>query len=97
MSDPAKVIEFIPSGRGKAQCKPDPRYPKGIALDTTLGVGGPHCVITLPYPAPECGLWDVYCNHCDFRIMVTAAGRPDDPISIKVACFTKGKEETAYA
>lgn len=80
-------VTFMPSGRGKAQCSPDPDYPNGKSLD--IAAGGPSCMFDLPYPAPECGAFVVQCDTCEMRIAVTAAGRPDDPVSIKVPCQRK--------
>lgn len=79
-------IEFTPSGRGKAQCAPDPKYPHGIALDGTQSAGKT-CKVELPYPAPECGMWRIDCDECSMSIIVTAAGRADDPISVKMSCL----------
>jgi len=78
-------VEFRPSGRGKAQCVPNPEYPNGIALDVSKP-GAPSCLVELPYPAPECGAWIVRCKECAMSVAVTAAGRPDDPISLKMEC-----------
>lgn len=33
-----KSIEFIPSGRGKARCAPDPAYPDGKAIQAVAGI-----------------------------------------------------------
>lgn len=84
-------ISFLPSGRGKARCEPNPAYPNGIAVDLTAGqVNVPQsCEVDLPYPAPECGTWLVVCGLCKISIAVTAAGRPDDPISVKIPCKWK--------
>lgn len=80
-------IVFKPSGRGKAQCPPNPQYPDGIAID---GAGaGPACKVSLPYPAPECGMWMVECDECPLTIGISAAGRADDPISVRIACRRK--------
>ena len=81
-------IEFQPSGRGKAQCAPNPAYPAGVAIDGS-SLGAPSCTAILPYPAPECGYWFVSCDECPFTLMVSAAGRPDDPISVRVPCQRK--------
>jgi len=86
----SKLIDFVPSGRGKAQCPPDPNYPNGIAFDLTKSLKAASCLIELPYPAPECGLWRVECEECSMSLAVTAAGRPDDPISVKISCREKG-------
>jgi hypothetical protein len=79
------TIEFKASGRGKAQCPPNPDFPHGIALDATTS-GGPNCTVRLPYPAPECGMWVIHCKECPTSVAVTAVGRVDDPISIKMEC-----------
>lgn len=88
MSD--KIVKFEPSGRGKAQCEPDPRYPNGIALPKPpANVCPDTCFIELPYPAPECGIFLATCNTCRNVIAITAAGRPDDPISFYMPCLRK--------
>lgn len=84
-------ITFIKSGRGKAQCPPDPAYPNGIALRPEAKPGTELCHINLPYPAPECGMWSVTCDRCQMNVLITAAGRPDDPISVLLPCNMEGK------
>lgn len=79
------TVEFKPSGRGNARCEPDPNYPNGIAIDGAPN-GEKYCFVELPYPAPECGLWMIHCRECKICVMVTAAGRSDDPISIRIPC-----------
>lgn len=81
-------IAFVKSGRGKAQCAPNPDYPNGIAIKINET---PKCEAVLPYPAPECGHWKIECCLCRTTVAVTAAGRPDDPISIEIPCQFKGK------
>jgi len=76
-------ITFHASGRGKAQCPPDPDYPSGKIINVGKT---PNCVVKLPYPAPECGHFEVRCNTCSSSVVITAAGRPDDPISVTVPC-----------
>ena len=79
------------------KCPPDPAYPHG--RDVFMPPGGvPACSATLPYPAPRCGLWFVRCGKCGISVGITAAGRPDDPRSIRVPCqlgatgeFLRGK------
>lgn len=85
MSDTAKLVKWAPSGRGKAQCAPNPHYPDGIAIDATEP-GEKSCFVELPYPAPECGTWIISCSKCQMHVHITAAGRPDDPISVRIAC-----------
>ena len=79
---------FIASGRGKAQCASDPDYPNGKDIDCTGG-RQPSCKVDLPYPAPECGHFLVTCEACQLRVVITAAGRPDDPKSITIPCQTQ--------
>jgi len=79
-----KVV-FCPSGRGKARCPPDPAYPNGKKIDLEIQ---PNCEVQLPYPAPECGQFVITCNDCKAAVIATAAGRPDDPVSITVPCDT---------
>jgi hypothetical protein len=80
-----KSIEFIPSGRGKPQCAPNPRYPHGMAVPAPAGCTR-SCHVDLPYPAPECGMYIVRCSTCGFSAAITAAGRPDDAVSVELPC-----------
>lgn len=80
-------VQFQPSGRGQAQCEPDPNYPHGKAVDG-MQKGQPGCTVTLPYPAPECGFYLVACKLCQLTVCITAAGRADDPTTVKVPCKT---------
>ena len=77
-------IRFVPSGRGKAQCEPNPEYPNGIDVD--ICEGKPGCVFDLRYPAPECGHFEVVCDLCKIGVGVSAAGRSDDPRTVKIPC-----------
>lgn len=85
MSIQKHVVSFRSNGRGRAQCAPNPKYPNGIDIDAT-SPGDRSCLVSLPYPAPECGLVVVECFHCDMNIALTAAGRVDDPRSIRIPC-----------
>jgi hypothetical protein len=80
-------VKFIPSGRGKAQCPPNPDYPNGVSMSTVADRKNLYCKIDLTYPAPECGMWSIKCKTCGFTVLVTAAGRPDDPVSLEVECL----------
>ena len=79
-------VTFQPSGRGKAQCDPDPDFPEGKHVILSAA-GVPTCEVDLPYPAPECGLLIVKCALCNLQVALTAAGRPDDPRSVRVPCL----------
>jgi len=72
------------SHRRKATCDADPEFPNGRVLDASQGAQS--CQTALPYPAPECGYHLVYCTTCHQRTAITAAGRPDDPRSIRIPC-----------
>jgi hypothetical protein len=74
---------WISRGRS-AQNEPDPAFPDGIEVDMSRGLK--HCALKLDYPAPHVGSWLVTCAKCEQRILVTAAGRRDDPRLIKLAC-----------
>jgi len=83
--NPIHDVIFRRSGRGPAQCPPNPDYPHGMDLDAA-GTAPASCTVKLPYPAPECGHFLVSCHGCGLSVGVTAAGRPDDPSSIKLPC-----------
>ena len=86
-------IEFIKSGRGKAQCPPNPDYPEGVTIHGEKK-GMPFCTTSVPYPAPECGHFSIVCTQCHIEVVVTTAGRPDDPRLIYIPCLTApGVEE----
>ena len=92
MTENKHRIQFVKSGRGKAQCAPDPDYPEGVVVDGALP-GAQACSVALPYPAPECGFHHVECLDCGRVVAVTAAGRPDDPRAVIIPC--KGKKPTS--
>lgn len=77
-------IRWVDSGR-EPVCKPDPAFPKGRDLDVSHEAAKT-CFATLPYPAPRCGYHVVICETCGFSAMVSTAGRPDDPRSVKLPC-----------
>ncbi len=88
------TVEFQKSGGGPAQCPPNPAFPNGVKLDCA-GPGRLACDVTLPYPAPECGLWRVSCSTCGLFVAVTAAGRTDDPTHVRIPCVVAGKQGRA--
>jgi hypothetical protein len=67
---------------------PDPLYPHGIDLD--MSDGQEACAIQLPYPARRCGWFHVKCLLCGTDAIITTAGRPDDPRSVKLRCKLRG-------
>ena len=74
-------VKFIASGRGKARCPSDSAHPDGIDIDATNGEEG--VWVDLPYPAPECGVFVITGSDIG-NVVITVAGRPDDPRRVKV-------------
>jgi hypothetical protein len=77
-------ITWTDLGR-EPRCKPDPRYPLGIDVDYSSG-RRQTCTAQLPYPARRCGFYEIACKRCGLNVLVTTAGRIDDPRSVKLAC-----------
>jgi hypothetical protein len=64
---------------------PNPAYPEGIDIpcaDPAL----PSCKMALPYPAKRIGQYVVECETCGITVIVTTAGRADDPRSVTLNC-----------
>lgn len=70
------------------RCAPNPAYPEGIDVDLSKG-HKVSCMVTLPYPAECCGAWLILCKVCQQNYVVTAAGRPDDPRTVRLPCEAK--------
>jgi hypothetical protein len=81
------TVIFSPSGRGKAKCKADENFPNGKIIEISKDNNAHK--IALPYPAPECGVWILKCETCNFAVGVTAAGRKDDPKQVNFICRCK--------
>ena len=64
--------------------KPNPKYPDGIDLDLSKN-SAVTCVVNLPYPARRIGHYVVECD-CGQSVLISTAGRRDDPRSVKLAC-----------
>ena len=77
-------VEWV-DGKRWPQCQPDPRYPEGIDIDSSDGSSA-SCMTPLPYPAPRVGKYVLHCMLCGQRVLITVAGRPDDPRSCRLAC-----------
>lgn len=77
-------IEWI-DGKREPVCKPDPAFPKGKDCDCSGGQL-PACKTDLPYPAKRCGMYYVECLICGTNVLITTAGRPDDPRSVTLPC-----------
>lgn len=79
-------VQWIDSGQ-EPRCAPDPRYPTGIDVDLTGGIGPPLvCRVELPYPARRCGAYRLKCLICGLEAMISTAGRADDPRSVTMPC-----------
>jgi hypothetical protein len=76
-------IHWIDRGE-KPRLQPNPLFPLGKDLDLSQGREG--CKDALPWPAPRIGYFVVECRRCGANAIITTAGRPDDPRSIKLAC-----------
>lgn len=63
----------------------NPYFPHGIDLDFA-GDKPPSCIVQLPYPAKRCGQYAIECRDCGLRVLVSTAGRADDPRSVRLAC-----------
>jgi hypothetical protein len=77
-------ITWIDHGR-EPRHPADPRYPDGVDVDLSNGAART-CRVALPYPAPRCGLYAISCGSCGRSVLVTVAGRRDDPRSVAIAC-----------
>lgn len=78
-------IRWVDNKR-EAQCPANPAFPDGIDITLPNPTGVKTCKAQLPYPAKRCGMYEIRCSKCGFSMMVTAAGRRDDPRSIEVPC-----------
>ena len=80
-------VTWHDAGR-EPKCAPDPAYPNGIDIDLSGRGALVTCKRDLPYPAKRCGQFFVYCETCGQNVVITTAGRPDDPRSVKLACMS---------
>lgn len=93
MSAKQFIIEWTDSGR-EPQCAPNPNYLNGIDVGAQRE-GEPYCSLSLPYPAKRCGFYTVRCRLCDLSIVITTAGRADDPRSVTLPCILPPQEPSA--
>lgn len=77
-------IKWIDRGTEPKE-RADPKFPDGVDLDMSAGQRMT-CIVRLPYPAPRCGFWRVQCQDCHFAVVVTTAGRKDDPRTVRLPC-----------
>lgn len=80
-------VKWFDGGR-EPQMPSNPKYPDGIDIDASGGAAE-SCFTKLDYPAPRCGHFLVVCHKCGLRVMLTTAGRADDPRSVRLACKRK--------
>jgi len=81
-------IEWRDAGR-EPECQPDPDYPEGI--DIVMQDKGLSCKVDLPYPAKRCGAYLVRCLICGRGVVLSTAGRADDPRSVTMPCREIGE------
>lgn len=91
MKAPNIHIEWI-DARREPSVPPNPSYPNGMDIDGSDGAAAT-CEVALPYPAARCGAYIIDCETCGLKVVVTTAGRADDPRSIKLACKMLAKAE----
>lgn len=65
----------------------NPEHPKGIDVSSYDSMDRVACVTTLPYPAKGCGYYVLECKRCGLKVVITTAGRPDDPRSAEIGCL----------
>jgi hypothetical protein len=80
------AVRWIDSGR-EPQAKPDPDYPEGRDV-SGVRAGEIGCRLALPYPAKRVGNYSIVCKLCGFALLLSTAGRPDDPRSVTMPCKT---------
>jgi hypothetical protein len=84
-------VRWHDSGR-EPRSKPNPAYPCGIDADLSDGAAAT-CSLKLDYPARRCGAYTICCEDCGLFVVVTTAGRPDDPRSVKLGCRLSGDKK----
>lgn len=60
-------------------------YPWGKSCDLAGGML-PACQLDLEWPALRCGQYLIACIKCGMRVVVTTAGRVDDPRQVRMPC-----------
>jgi hypothetical protein len=81
-------IKWI-DGKKEPQVPADANYPRGITIDLRSTHKPPFCETDLPYPARRIGFYAIECTKCGLSVMVTTAGRADDPRAVIVTCKTR--------
>jgi hypothetical protein len=78
-------VEWVDDGR-ESIAPANPHFPDGIEIDGRRNREAPSCKTDLPYPAARCGHYVIECGKCGLRIVLTTAGRRDDPRSVQMNC-----------
>lgn len=78
------TINWIDRER-EPQVAPNPRFPDGIDIPPQYPER-PFCKVSLPYPAKRIGHYIVDCKTCRLSVIITTAGRRDDPRSVALNC-----------
>lgn len=91
----APNLKFTWIDRGvEPKCAPDPAFPDGKDLDACVLAPDSNtesCFTRLPYPAKRCGYYGLICSLCNQSVLITTAGRLDDPRSIRLPCNLRNK------
>lgn len=85
MADLAKVTVTWIDRHQQPRGLPDPKYPNGRVLNMAIGARKT-CSVELDHPTKGCGYYLLVCERCHLRVVVTTAGRVDDPRKVKLAC-----------
>lgn len=75
--------------RREPQQPANPSYPDGIDVNMSRK-GASTCFVALPYPARRVGFFYIECARCGANVVLTTAGRRDDPRSVKIECQRAG-------
>ena len=86
------IIRWV-DARREPECAPDPAFPDGKDVSLSSGAVVRQCKVPLPYPSRRCGAYDVRCDRCGMRAMVSTAGRADDPRSITMPCKDQNNQK----
>jgi hypothetical protein len=78
-------VFFVDSGR-ESECEPDPHFPNGKPIFVPRHPLQKTCTLNLPYPAPRCGFYAIKCTVCGISVLISVAGRPDDPNKVIMPC-----------
>lgn len=78
-------VDWIDGGIEPTQ-RPNPAFPDGTDVGPVIVPPMMGCKFALPYPAKRIGSYRVVCEACGQLMLVTTAGRADDPRSVTMIC-----------